>query len=235
MSDGSILLELAQADYLIIRIKKQLDELPQRAHLLELRTKKAEVDTKAEQVAQMRKEAERAIKELQDEEETLRDKTAKSQARVNNTTNYKEVAALSKEIEGFARRLEKIEFDSLKQMERLDKIAQVEKQVNAALSRLKKQDDELLAVYQSQASALKREIATTQELHDSLAKKLPGDLMARYKRACESKGGRGAAHIERTHCSGCRVELTEGQLEKLSNGAEIGECPYCHRLLVAQA
>ena len=234
MSDASVLLELAKADYLILKIKKQLEELPQRAQLLELRTKKAEVDAKAEQVLQMRRESERTIKALQDDEETVRERTARAQSRANASTNFKEVTAISKEIEGYAKRLEKIEFDSLKQMERIEKISQVEDQVNAALTKLKKQDNELLTVYQAKAGALKREISKAQELRESLAKELPGDLLARYVRACESKGGRGAAHIERTHCSGCRVELTEGQLEKLSNGTEIGECPYCHRLLVVQ-
>ena len=234
MSDASVLLELAQADYLILRIKKQLDELPQRAKLLELRTKKAEVDAKAAQVAQMRQAGEKAIKALQDEEAMLKEKIAKAQKNIDSTTNYKEVTALNKELEGYAKRQEKIEFDSLRQMERLDKIAQVENQVKVALGKLKKQDDELLTVYQAQAGALKREMSAAQELRERLAKELSGDLLARYVRACESKGGRGAAHIEGTHCSGCRVEFTEGQLEKLRSGAQIGECPYCHRLLVVE-
>ena len=236
MSDASVLLELAKTDYLILRIKKQLDELPQRARLLELRTKKAEVEAKLEQVAKMRRENEKTVKALQDEEAILKDKTARAKEKTNNAANYKEVMALSKEIDSYAKRMEKVEFESLKQMEKLEKIAQVEEQVNAALSRLKKQDDELLAVYQGQAGALKREMSSAQDLRAKLAKELSGDLLTRYERACESKGGRGAAHIERTHCSGCHVELTEGQLVKLaSSPSQIGECPYCHRLLVVEA
>jgi predicted nucleic acid-binding Zn-ribbon protein len=232
MSDASVLLELAQADYLILRIKKQLDELPQLARLLELRTKKAEVDAKAEQVAKMRHEGERTIKALADEEETLRDRLAKAQNKRDNTINYKEASAYNKEIEGFIKRMEKIEFDSLKQMEKLDKIAQVEGQVNAALARLQKQDAEQMAAYKTQAGALKREMQEASDLREGLEKKLPPDLITRYDKACKAKGGRGAAHIEGTHCSGCRVEITEGQLEKLKSGAQIGECPHCHRLLV---
>ncbi|MCL1846661.1 MAG: hypothetical protein FWF91_01680 [Coriobacteriia bacterium] len=234
MSDASILLELANTDYLILRLKKQLDELPQRGQLLELRTKKAEVNAKAEQVALMHHEAERTIKALQDEAESLKEKIALSQTRINGTTNYKEVAALNKEIEGNKKRIEKIEFETLRQMDKVDKVAQVDEQVKGALARLKKQDDELLAVYQTQAGALKKEMSAAQVVRENLAGQLPADLLARYMRACESKGGRGAAHIEGTHCSGCRVELTEGQMEKLRNGERIGECPYCHRLLVVE-
>jgi len=129
MSDANLLLELAKADYLILRLKKQLNELPQRARLLELRTKKAEVEAKAAQVAQMRREREETIKALNDEEESLYERIAKARERTNKTTNYKEVVSLSKEIDNHTKRLEKVEYDSLKQMERLDRIALVEEQV----------------------------------------------------------------------------------------------------------
>lgn len=232
MSDAKILLELTAADHTLLRLKKQLDELPQRAKLIDLRTKKAEVEAKAEQIAQMRKECEQTIKLLQDEETMLREKTTEAQAQIDRTSNYKEVAALTREIEGFARRAEKIEFDALKQFERSDKISQVEKQVSGALTKLVKQDEELLASYQAQAGAFKKEAAIAQQLREKLAKELSPDLLKRYEKAREAKGGLGAAHIEGTHCSGCRVEFTEGQLAKFKSGKDINECPYCHRLLV---
>jgi predicted nucleic acid-binding Zn-ribbon protein len=232
MSDAKTLLELTAADHTLLKLKKQLDELPQRAKLIELRTKRAEVETKAEQIAQMRKECEQTIKLLQDEETMIREKTAEAQAQIDRTSNYKEVAALTREIEGFARRAEKIEFDALKQFERADKISQVEKQVNGALAKLVKQDEELLTSYQAQAGAFKKEALAAQQLREKLAKELSPDLLKRYEKAREAKGGLGAAHIEGTHCSGCRVEFTEGQLAKFKSGKDINECPYCHRLLV---
>jgi predicted nucleic acid-binding Zn-ribbon protein len=235
MSDASILLELATADRTLLRLRKQLDELPQRAKLLELRTKRVEVGTKAEQVARMRKECEQAIKLLQDEESMLKDKTAEVQKHIDQTSNYKEVVAFTREIEGFAKRREKIEFDMLKQLERSDKITQVEEQVNGALERLAKQDGELLSSYQEQAGTLKREMLTTQKRWEGRVKELSPDLLGHYKKAREAKGGLGSAHIEGTHCSVCRVELTEGQLTRLRASGEVGECPYCHRLLVVKA
>jgi predicted nucleic acid-binding Zn-ribbon protein len=235
MTSAKTLLELTAADYALLRLKKQLDELPQRAQLLELRTKRAEVDAKAEQVAQMRRECDRTIKLLQDEEATLKDKTAEAQKQIDNTTNYKEVTALTREIESFVKRAEKIDFDTLKQFERSDKIAQVEQQVSSALAKLAKQDEELLAVYQAQVTGLRKEAAQAQQLREGLTKTLPDDLLKRYEKARETKGGVGVAYIEGSHCSACRVELTEGQRAKLREGGEIGSCPYCHRLLVVKA
>ncbi|MDR0347208.1 MAG: hypothetical protein LBH56_02405 [Coriobacteriales bacterium] len=235
MGNAQILLELTTADRALLRLRKQLDELPQRAKLLELRTKRVEVDTKAEQIARMRKECEQAIKALQDEETMLKDKTAEVQAHIDQTSNYKEVVAFTREIESFAKRREKIEFDMLKQLERSDKISQVEAQVNAALSRLAKQDKEILSSYQAQAGGLKREASATQQRRETLIKNLSPELQERYEKLREAKGGLGAAHVEGAHCSVCRVELTEGQLTRLRTGGEVGECPYCHRLMVVKA
>jgi predicted nucleic acid-binding Zn-ribbon protein len=235
MSDAKTLLELTAADRALLRLKKQLDELPQRAKLLELRTKRAEVDGKAGQVTKMHKDCEQAIRMLQDEETMLREKTADVHVQIDKTSNYKEVTALTREIESFARRIEKIEFDMLKQLERADKISQVASQVDGALAKLKRQDEELLSSYQTQAGALKRELAAIQAQREKLVEDLSPKLLDRYEKAREVKGGLGAAHIEGNHCSVCRVELTEGQLIKLRSGEDIGECPYCHRLLVVKA
>ncbi|MDR1014092.1 MAG: hypothetical protein LBL86_03825 [Coriobacteriales bacterium] len=235
MSDANTLLEITAADYALLKLKKRLDNLPQRARLLEIRTKRAEVDTHAAQVAQMRTSCDQALKLLQDEEAMLRERTHEVQAQIDKTNNYKEVTALTNELESFSRRMEKIEFDELRQMERSDKISQVAEQASAALARLTAQDEKLLASYQAQAGTIQKEAALTQRLREKLAADLPPDLLKRYEKARASKGGQGAAHIEGNHCSVCSVELTEGQLGKLRNGGEIGECPHCHRLLVVDA
>ncbi|MDR2196849.1 MAG: hypothetical protein LBO07_02665 [Coriobacteriales bacterium] len=230
--DAKTLLALTQADFALLRIKKQLDGLPQRKKLLELRAKRAEVEAKAEQVATMRKECDRTLKALADEDVTLREKTAGAQAKVDETSNYKEVVSLAQEIEGFAKRLEKIEFDTLKQMERAERIATVEAQAASALEGLLRQDAELLASYQADSAALQKEQLATQQLRENLLESLSESVRSRYEKARETKGGLGAARLEGSHCSACCVELTEGQVARLKHGSAVGECPFCHRLLV---
>jgi predicted nucleic acid-binding Zn-ribbon protein len=232
--EARTLLDLSSTDYALLRLKKQLDSLPQREKLLELRTKRAKVEKKAQQVEAMRNDCERVILRLQDEDVSLRARAEEAQHKVDTASNYKEVGNLSKEIEGFAKRIEKIEFETLKQLERADKIVQVEDQVHAALIKLNEQDEELIASFQADGGALQKEMYVTQKLREALAESLPADLLERYERARQAKGGTGAAHLEVKHCSGCRVEFTDGQLASLQADSEISECPYCHRLLVIQ-
>ena len=234
MTDAEKLIRLTGIDTALIRLKKQLDSLPQRAKLLEVRTKKAEVETKARQVEILRQECEETIAHLQEEEASLKGHIAESQAKIDETSEYRELENLSHEIESLAKKAERAEFDSLKAMERLDKIAVVEGQVTTALQRFNQQDDELIASYQADAAVLQKEMATLQQHRALLMDNLPSTLCDRYERARTSKGGAGAAQLEGGHCSGCRVEYSEGQFAKLTQGPEITECPYCHRILVVR-
>jgi predicted nucleic acid-binding Zn-ribbon protein len=132
MTDAKALLDLTAVDLQLMKIKKLLDELPQRAQLLQLRTKQAEVNSKAGQVEHLRLQSDQAVAKLQDEGASLEAKTAEVQKQIDECRDHKEVAALAKEMQSLRRRLEKIEFDTLKELEKSDKISVVEKQVKAA-------------------------------------------------------------------------------------------------------
>jgi predicted nucleic acid-binding Zn-ribbon protein len=99
---------------------------------------------------------------------------------------------------------------------------------------LARQDSELLESYQSEVARLKKEEHAALQEREILASAMRPQLALRYEKSRDAKGGFGAAHIEATHCSGCHVELTEGQISRLRDSEQIGECPYCHRLLVVQ-
>ncbi len=232
MSEGLKLLELQEADYDLLRLRKQLEDLPQRAMLVDIDAKRVGVQQKAEQVIRMRTESEQEIERLQTEANELRVKIAAVQQQIAQSSDYREVAALSKEIEGLAKRAEKADFDNLKIEERCEKIHAVQEQVNDALSTLSKRHDELMKQLEEQKRTLMDQARTIKDKRDELVKGISVQLLERYDRAVSAKNGVGAAYLEGDHCSGCRVQLTEGQLAKLRKESEIASCPYCHRLLV---
>jgi predicted nucleic acid-binding Zn-ribbon protein len=232
MSDAATLLELQEADYALLRLNKQLEELPQRAQILGVRAKRKEIAAKGEQVASILANTEQTIARMTAEADELRVKLAEEQAKMDTVTNYKEVEALSNEISGLAKRLEKIEFEMLGHMERLDKTGEVREKVKAAADKLEAQEQELVASFQKDGGALKQEVAQVEAVRAKLADALDAGLLKRYEKAVKAKGGAGAASLENGHCSGCRVEFTDGQMAKLRQGPHISECPYCHRILV---
>ena len=95
MSEGSELLELQEADYKLLRLRKQLEELPERAQLAEIEAKRVEVQKKSEQVIRMRAESEQETDRLQNEGSELRAKMAEVQQLIAQSSDNRAVAALS--------------------------------------------------------------------------------------------------------------------------------------------
>lgn len=234
MEEPKALLELQEADLAILRAKKRLENLPQREKILNVRAKRAEVQAKSEQVFIMRAECDRAIRAFQGEDTMLQQKSAVTQKRLAETTDFRLVTSVTKEIEGFAKRREKIDFELTGLLERSDKIAAVEKQVATALSKLSTQEDELVASFRDEGGMLQSEIARDKEKRDLAGGRLSAELFAQYEKCAAAKGGVGAAVLQEKHCSVCRVEYHDGQLAKLSQGPDIATCPNCHRLLIVR-
>jgi predicted nucleic acid-binding Zn-ribbon protein len=232
MSEAASLLALQDADLRVLRLNKQFEELPQRQKAVDTRAKRDQVRARATQVAELRKECDKTLALLNDEAASIKQKIAESQGKMDTAKNYKETEQFSREIEGLARRLEKVEYDTLQAMERSDKIAAVETQVNDAQAKLKAQEDALIASFREDGTSLKGQIAQAEAERKELAAALSPDTLQRYEKRAQTKGGIGAAQLEGGRCSACRVAFSDGQMNKLQNGPEIGECPFCHRLLV---
>jgi predicted nucleic acid-binding Zn-ribbon protein len=233
--NAQVLIALQEVDLRILRLHKQMDELPQRVKILAVRKKIQEVDTKAEQVERMRTEVNRTIKLLQDEEVLNKEHMLEKQKVLDKTTDYRETTALAQELELLAKRAEKIEFDTLAQMEKLDKVNGVNKQVADARDKLQNEEQLLTVSYQEQGGLIKQEISDAEQTHVELIKTLEPKLATRYEKAAKSKGGIGASQLQGSQCSGCHVSFGEGQMANLKSGPQIGECPNCGRMMVVNS
>ncbi|MCL1891193.1 MAG: hypothetical protein FWG00_04160 [Coriobacteriia bacterium] len=233
-SEAEFLLALQESDFKLRQLKKQLDELPQRAKILDLRHKQREVEEKIEQVGSLRAENENTIRLLQDDEERAIAHRKETQSKIDESSDYKETGALTRELEAAVKKIEKIEFETLKQMEKLDKINEIIVQAKAALVRLQEQEAETVEDFKKNGSELQNAVLHETTLREKRATHLSDSLLKRYEKAVVAKGGIGAAYIEDDHCSACRMPYAEGQLMQLKSSGELAECPHCHRLLVTK-
>jgi predicted nucleic acid-binding Zn-ribbon protein len=232
--NAQVLLALQEVDLKILRLRKHLDELPQRQKILEVRKKIQEVNGKAAQVEKMRAEVNRVIKLLQDEDVLNKQHIAAAQKNLDKTSDYRETTSLAHELELLAKRAEKIEFDTLAQMEKLDKVNAVDEQVASTLGHLEHEEQLLTNSYQQEGGAINQELSDAEQTHKELLATLEPKLQTRYEKAAKSKGGVGASHLQGAQCSGCHVSLGEGQLSTLKAGPIIGECPNCGRMIVVE-
>lgn len=229
--NAEILLALSDIDMSILRLQKQVDELPHKKKILEVRKKAQELALKAQQVEKLALDASRVTKLLADETELNESQIAEAQKALDKTSDYRETAALVAEMEMLANRKAKLEEDSLIQMEKQEKVSAVEAQVEETAKKLAQEEQNYTNAYKEAGGKLLQDIADLEHDRQTLTKKLPQDMAERYLKAVETKSGIGAAHLTSNQCSGCHSTLSEGQLAKLMEGGEVGECPNCKRLM----
>lgn len=232
-SAATTLLDLQTADIDLMRARKRLEELPEKKAILEVRTKIKEIQTLQSKAAMLAHKLEAELKRRQDEIESLKVKVDAEQAKIMETTDHRQITALTREMDGLRRRMDKLDMESLQFMERIEKAADQLKTIDAHLEKLQEKDAQLVASYREAGGAVQREIADLEATRASLAGSLPADLSARYAASCESKAGVGVGKLENGACSACRMSLPAQQVQKLiDSGEDIGMCPECRRLIV---
>lgn len=234
MSEGSVLLRLQEADLEIRRSQRQLEELPVKKRILEIRHKIKEVETLKAKAEGLVLRLQRETAKNEDETAQVSSKLEAEQAKVMSgvVTNPKEVQHITREMDALRRRKDKLEMEDLELMERIEKARLQVGKVEVALQQLASQEHALTEEFKSAGGQLQSAIEELTSRRAVLAESIPADLLARYETLRESKGGMGAATLVGTACTACRVELPAERLEELRAQGGIVVCPACRRLLV---
>lgn len=232
-NDLATLLKLQEDDLDLLRSKKKLDELPQRKMILALREKKAAIDKKQTQVAEMKKGIEQELARINDEDERLVAKQKDVQEKIDLAKgDYRTVEAYSKELSGIAKRRNTLEANKEPLNKKVAEIEQVLAQALGALEKVAKQEAEVVASFKKEGGALNNHIARLQASRDAAYASLDESLADMYEKKLERLGGVAVARLSGDLCSVCRNTLEEGKLLRVKGEAPLSECPYCKRMLV---
>ena len=231
--DLNKLLELQKVDVEALQSKKKLEELPQRRLILELRKKKAVVQEKIDQVAQLKKDKELSISRIVAEDERLALKQKEVQKAIDEAKgDYRNLEARTKELDGHTRRRGVLE-EQLEQADaELAKITAAEKQVCQALDALNAQEEAAVRSFQEEGGVLQRSVAQLQARAASLEEELPQELLARYRKVAKRCGGVAVGVLGDGKCGVCRTPIDDARMSAIRAQAPLGECPHCKRLLI---
>lgn len=232
-SPAETLLELQTTDVEILRAQKRLDELPEKVAILEVRAKIRETSALREKVELLNRKLNAELKARQDEIELQTDKIAVEQTKIMSTTDHRQIQALTREMDGLKRRVDKLEMESLQYMERVEKAATQLSTVDGHLDKLKDNEGKLIEHFRSAGGAVQDQIAVLEAKRASLAASLPKDLLEKYE-TIRGKSGLGVGRLEGATCSACRMELPSTRVAHLQAGPDIGVCPQCRRLIVVR-
>lgn len=226
------LVELAQAETSLVRAKKELNEIPEAAQIVECRAKRRELKGKQDQVVELTDEVNEKLAKFEEEETQLIAKINELQDTLDHTSDYRVTTSVTRDMQGLVKRQGTISQETDALLERQIKIDHLAEQVADMLAKLDHKEQHLTENFKKKGGEVKERIESIEAHIAKLMQILPADLQKRYEKLKEEKAGMPVAVIEGTHCSVCRAEFPTGQLAKLKAGPAVTECPSCHRIFV---
>lgn len=233
--DLTNLLRMQQTDLELLKAKKKLEELPQRATILAARQKKRSIEQKRDQVGELRAQAEAKAAKLENEDADLAEKQRRVQEAIDGSRgDYRNVEAHTKELNGFAKRRNTLEEELTKLGEEMAKIQSVQDQVSRALAEIEKQEATAIASFRQEGGALQADIGRMTADRDALSAKLSDELRDAYDRTAARTGGVAVGRLQGSNCGVCRMAIEGGRLIDMKGQGNVAPCPQCGRLLILE-
>lgn len=227
------LIKLRNVDREIALAKREFDALPQRKKILEKRDQISQLRQKRSQVQAMLDACEDQLTKIAQEDDTLATKENVTQAKLDaSRADYRSVEALSRDLNGIAKRRGVLSEELDKTEERLARIKPVMQQVDNALAGLESQEARLVDSFKAQGGELQQKIAAANKVRDAFVADLGPDLSKAYDEALERCGGVALSVLTEGSCSACRNTFEAGRLAQIKAEAPLATCPNCHRILL---
>jgi predicted nucleic acid-binding Zn-ribbon protein len=237
MDVAHALIDLQERDLTLLRLNRQLDEMPEKRAILAARTRLVEIKalkTRSEAAARaIAADVKRAEDDLQAVTATMEAEQGKLLSGAVKAP--KELQAISHELDSLKRRADRIEGDLLAKLQkREDATAQAAK-IDAAINAGERVEAELTSRFKEHGGELLTAIETENRARAVLLDAIPTDIRGRYESIRDSHHGIGVGVLnDEAMCSACRVTLPAGKVDALNAGPDVGTCPNCNRLLIVR-
>ena len=233
--DLESLLEIQRIDLMIMQLKKQRVELPQRIQVMRIKKKRDEISSKLDQVLDLQKKADAQMTMLQDEDRMLAEKQDRAQELIDASgSDYRKVESRSKEMAGVAKRRETLAAKMVDVDAQLDKIKDVRSRLEGGIAAADAEEARLRAAFEADDNVLIDRIKSLTARRTELREILPADLVGLYDKTATRTGGVAIGKLADTTCGVCRSVIDGGRLIELRASAPLGICPNCKRLLVIE-
>ncbi|KXB63464.1 zinc ribbon domain-containing protein [Olsenella sp. DNF00959] len=234
MKESQALLRLQEIDLQLLRLKRQLSAMPQQKKLQAIAQAKRKLQGELASIVGQRKDSEMDVEDSEaahDKFVVLMDEV-KAQA-AERQADYRQLTDLEAQLTSLAKRLEKIEFTHGEKVELRDRLRKAERNARGVMARLDEEAASQQEAFERASADLMAEVRKLAAERKSVVADLSGEVLARYEAASRRFGGLAVERLAGNLPSVCRVKLQPSQFSDLRcAGAEVTECPYCHRMLV---
>ena len=233
MTVADTLVRLQEVDLELLKHASTLSAMPQRKRLQTIELAARKVATELKGIVGQRKDAETEIADAEEALAHYREKTVEVQAAADaGEHTHREIRDFEQQLTSLAKRIEKSEYTLRPLREQLERLERAERNARATSERLEAERTATEAALADGSSSLRAEIVRLSNERNDLAGRLAPELLERYEVARKRFKGLAVERLCGNVPSVCRVKLQPSQFHDLSQGEEITECPYCHRILI---
>lgn len=233
--DLESLLAAQQADFDILHLTRQFEELPQRAAILDYRQKRQAMQVKMAKIEALAKETGKKRTRAKDEDASLAKKEAGVQAAIEAAgTDYRNAEARTKELDGIFRRRSALDGELAQLDAELARIGQLQDQAAAALEEIDAVEAQATDSFKREGGRLKASIAEAERQREELLSNVSAELAEAYRSTSEHLGVVVIGRLEEGRCGVCRAAIDPGRQIELRAQAPIAFCPICKRLLIVE-
>ncbi len=232
MTEQTALLRLQEIDLELMRAKKTAEELPQRAKVQAARAAYKKVSGELTKIVGQRKDVEIELSELEDQKNFLEGKVTEVQEAVSNGT-YRDAQSYDAALSTLAKKLEKISFDTERQLEQLEVVERAEKNARDLAAKVQAEEEAQTESFKADMETIKGHVTELATERTDVAGQVSADNMKAYEDAKKRFGGIAVETLVGNRPSVCRVTLQPSSYTEIRrSGKSVTSCPYCKRILV---
>ena len=233
MTEASALLRLQQIDIELLRHASTLQKLPQQAKLKTIALAKKKVAVELKKITGQRKDIEIDIVDVNADISHYRQVRERVMAEAEEgPLTHREARTVEESLTHLAKVTEKCEYRLGPLNEQLSKLQLAETNAQKMMERLDVEERSVQKSFEEDSSSVREQILALKDEREAVAGQISDDVMARYEAARKRFGGLAVETLVGNVPTTCRVKLQPSQYHDIARGAEICECPYCHRILI---
>jgi predicted nucleic acid-binding Zn-ribbon protein len=231
--DQALLLDLQALDTKLQQLARRAEKLPEREVVEALGAQRVELErVRAEQFGAA-EDARLELRRTESDVAVVEARIARDAERLRTSSSPKDVAALEQELEALGRRKSDLEDIELAVMETVEQREGALAQTDADLAVLTTSIAAAVAARDTALAEIEAERAHATANRDTVAAKVPADLLALYEKQRE-RYGVGASHLRGGISSASGVALNAVEMTKIRGAApdDVLLCPDSNAVLV---
>jgi len=231
--DQALLLDLQKLDTTLQQLAHRARNLPETAVLATIDGDASRLRSRLASEQGALEDAEVELKRIESDVAVVQARVARDQQRLASTSSVKDVQALEGELAALSKRTSDLEDLQMDVMERVESLGAVARLTQGELDQIDGRRDEATTSRDESLAGLERERVQVAADRDTIAARVPADLLALYERQRE-RYGVGASLLRGGVSSASGVTLTGSDLAavRAASAYDVLLCPDSDAVLV---